>query len=185
MLTAGTSQGTFFVDPNSLLTAEQAIDVLYPTLSPATRGALLSFYPPPSSSTPYTTEVARYAKIVSDSIFNSNRFAVSAALPNRTYNLVNTGLHGDGTNMLFNDLPSSKTGYSEEIVNQMRRFVMNFVVTGNPNEADGSGVSPGIEWPVYGAAGKGLNIDGQKMEVVDATVMEAVWKWWSQGLLLN
>lgn len=179
------SQGAAFVDPNSQLTAEQAVDDLFPTLSPATRSALLSFYPPPSSSTPYATEVARFAKILSDSMFDNNRFAVSAALPDRTYNVVHTGFHGSGTNMVFNDLPSLETGFSEEIVNQMRRFVMNFVVTGNPNEAGNGGVSRGVEWPIYGASGKGLNINGQTMEVVDTTAMDAVRKWWAQGPLLN
>lgn len=173
------------MDPNSPLTAEQAVDDFFPTLSPATRSTLLSFYPPPSNSTPYTTEVARFAKIIADCQFNNNRYAVSAALPDRAYNLVDAGLHGTGANLVFNDLPSSETGYSEEIVNQMRRFVMNFVVTGNPNEAGGGGVSPGVEWPLYGAAGTGLNIDGQTMKVVDTTEMDAVLKWWAQGPLLN
>lgn len=173
------------MDPTSTLTAEEAVDDLFPTLSPATRSALLAFYPPPSSSTPYDTEVLRFAKILADSMFDNNRYAVSSALPDRTYNLVSTGTHGAGTNMVFNDLPSEFTGFNEEIVNQMRRFVMNFVVTGNPNEAAGSGVSQSVEWPLYTAAGKGLNIDGQTVKIVDTTADDAVWKWWGQGPLLN
>lgn len=99
--------------------------------------------------------------------------------------MVSTGLHGQGTTHLFTDEPSEETGYSDEIVAQMRRFVMNFVVNGNPNEVGGGGVSGGLEWPLYGAAGKGLNIDGQAMQVVDTTGRDEVWKWWGKGPLLS
>lgn len=99
--------------------------------------------------------------------------------------MVSTGVHGQGATLLFNDLPSEQTGFSDEILGQMRRFVMNFVVNGNPNEVGGGGVSGGLVWPLYGAEGKGLNIDGQTMEVVDTTGRDEVWKWWRNGPLLS
>lgn len=99
--------------------------------------------------------------------------------------MVSTGVHGQGTTLLFNDAPSEETGFSDEIVGQMRRFVMNFVVNGNPNEVGGGGVSGGLEWPLYGAEGKGLNIDGQTMQVVDTTGRDEIWKWWGKGPLLS
>lgn len=62
---------------------------------------------------------------------------------------------------------------------------MNFVVTGNPNDANGGGVSKGVTWPVYGSTGRGLNIDEQVMEVVDTTGDNNVWGWWVKGLVLS
>lgn len=175
-----------FIDPQSTLTAPQALDDIFPFLTPATRSGLLSFYPPPSDSTPYTTEIARFAAIYSDGVFNYNRYALSTALPDRTYNLLTAGDHGTGCTLVFGGVvDSNQPVYSEAIVNGMRRFVMNFIVTGNPNEAGGGGVSSGVEWPVYGATGQGLSIDGQTMEVADMTAMNSVWEWWVKGLIFS
>lgn len=137
---------------------------------------LLSFYPRAS----YASEVERFAAFFGDSTFDSNRYAVSAALPGRTYNMVNTGRHGDGTNNLFNDLPDGQL--SVQVVAQMRRFVMNFVVTGDPNGEQG--VAEGVVWPVY-EGGRGLVVTEEGMQVVDVTARDAVWKWWAKGMLLS
>lgn len=66
----------------------------------------------------------------------------------------------------------------------MRRFVMNFVLSGDPNEPSGAGVAEGVVWPIYGQ-GMGLSVDGQTMKVVDTTERNEVWKWWAKGLLLS
>lgn len=62
---------------------------------------------------------------------------------------------------------------------------MSFTLTGNPNGADGKGVSEGVEWPVFGSEGKGLGIDGENVTVIDAAVDKAVCEWWAKSLVLT
>lgn len=168
-------QGANF--PTAIADTDAAIADLYPLLSPATLRALLAHYPPAA----FRSEAERFATFIADSTFDSNRHAVSAALPRRTYNMVNKGRHGDGTNMVFNDLPSALSGYGPEVVDAMRRCVMNFVVTGNPNGA--KGVADGVVWPVYGE-GRGLVVDGAGMKVGDVAARREAWKWWAKGMTI-
>lgn len=93
------------------------------------------------------------------------------------------GLHGTGVTVLFGVDVAAQKGYSVSVMGEMRRFVMRFVVAGNPNEV-GGGVAEGVTWPVYGK-GLGLRIDGAAMEVVDTTARNEVWKWWAKGLVLS
>lgn len=99
--------------------------------------------------------------------------------------MVSTGVHGQGTTLLFTDMDTAETGFTQDVVRGMRRFVMNFVVSGDPNERGGAGVGSGVVWPVYGVAGKGLSVDGVGMQVVDATGSDEVLRWWVKGPLLN
>lgn len=170
-----------FLDPTSTLTAEQALDVLFPHLTPSTRASLLSFYPPPNATTLYTTESARYARIVSDSGFDHVRYALCSAIAARCYNVVSKGGHGTAATTLFNDIPG---GFAPALVLQMRQFVMRFVVTGDPNAPGSNGVAPGLRWPVF-AEGKEVAIDGAVIKVVDASPRADVWKWWAKGLVLS
>lgn len=140
----------------------------------------MSFYPPPGATTPYKTDVTRFSKIIADSVFNANRYILSKAVPNKTFNVVYAGIHNTGVNHLFNNIADV---YSEQITTGMRKFVMNFVVGGNPNGAEGS-VGEGVKWPVFGAAGTGLSIDGQTMKLGDATVDQYIFKWLVKGLEL-
>lgn len=93
------------------------------------------------------------------------------------------GLHGTGTTVMFGVDLSAQEGYAPEVVAEMRRFVMRFVVTGDPNEV-GGGVAEGVRWPVYGE-GVGLMVDGPGMRIVDTAGRNGVWKWWSKGLVLS
>lgn len=93
------------------------------------------------------------------------------------------GLHGTGATVVFGVDVTAQKGYAQDVVAEMRRFVMRFVVTGDPNEV-GGGVADGVRWPVYGD-GVGLRVDGPGMRVVDTTGRDAVWRWWSMGLVLS
>lgn len=140
----------------------------------------MSFYPPPGATTPYKTELTRLSKIVADILFNAHRYILSTALPDRTFNVVFAGVHNTGVNHLFNNIADV---YSPQIATGMRRFVMNFVVGGNPNGMEGS-VGGGVEWPVFGAAGTGLSIDGPTMKLADAAVDKDIFNWLMKGLVL-
>lgn len=94
--------------------------------------------------------------------------------------MVSAGFHGTGATNVFVDVPG---GYDSVVAEGMRRWVMNFVVTGNPNEV-GGGVAEGVRWPVYGE-GWGLQIDGKTMKVVDARTRDKVWGWWVKEMLLS
>ncbi|KAL0634810.1 hypothetical protein Q9L58_006243 [Maublancomyces gigas] len=176
-------EGTIFVDPTSTRTAEEGIDDIFPSITATTRSQLLAFYPPPDNTTGYTTEIARFARMIADVAFDHNRYAISAALPDRTYNVVTPGVHGTGATVVFGLDVAAQEGYAASVVGEMRRFVMRFVVSGDPNEV-GKGVAEGVTWPVY-AGGMGLMVDGAGMEVVDMTGRDEVWKWWTKGLLLS
>lgn len=121
--------------------------------------------------------------MIADVAFDYNRYAISAALPDRTYNVVTPGVHGTGATVVFGVDVAAQEGYAASVVGEMRRFVMRFVVSGDPNEVR-KGVAEGVTWPVY-AGGKGLMVDGAGMEVVDMTGRDEVWKWWTKGLLLS
>lgn len=62
---------------------------------------------------------------------------------------------------------------------------MNFVVAGNPNEANGQGVSSGVQWPVFGSQGLGLEIDGFTMKVISASTDKEVCEWWAKSLIFS
>lgn len=62
---------------------------------------------------------------------------------------------------------------------------MNFVVSGNPNEANGQGVSKGVEWPVFGSKGMGLDVSGQNMTVVSAAGDKEVCDWMRMALFFS
>lgn len=89
-------------------------------------------------------------------------------------------MHNTGVNHLFNNIADT---YSAQIATGMRRFVMNFVVGGNPNGVEGS-VGEGVKWPVFGAAGTGLSIDGLTMKLEDAAVDKDIFEWLVKGLEL-
>lgn len=69
---------------------------------------------------------------------------------------------------------------SQEIKDGLRRSIMNFVVTGDPNDRDGNG----IRWPVFGSAGNGLRIGGWNTTVFDAAQDKEVCEWWTKALML-
>lgn len=127
-------------------------------------------------------------KAFGDVIFNCNRYAISAALPDSTYNVVSSiqpGTHGVFPTLLFNDLPGSDAVISAQIHHEQRRFIMNFVVSGNPNEASGQGVSQGVVWPTYGSQGLGLSLNRLDMKVVDATEGKATCEWFTKALMIS
>lgn len=157
---------------------------MFPGITNSTVSELLALYPPASDITPYSSDILRLKKMISDVGFNCNRYALSTALPNRTYNLLFTiapYVHGSGPINLFNDLPNSEASLSDEMRDAMRRGFMNFVVTGNPNEPDGKG----IHWPLFGSEGSGLNMGGWNTTVVDATVDKTVCEWWTKSFVLS
>lgn len=171
-----------FMNASKGFTAPQAVDDYFPHISATSRSELLALYPPPSKTTLYTTELARFSQIWSDAGFNSNRYALSIAMPDHTYNGKTAGQHGTGANVVFQGA-SVGPGYTPELVDAMRRFVMNFVITGNPNQP-GKGVVDGVSWPVYGK-GQGVIIDGTTMKVVDTTATDPELAWWGKGLTLS
>lgn len=179
-------QGILFLGPDPYGTLPQAIARIFPNLSNASTSKLEALYPDPIN----TTETGQVSKIFADFAFNCNRYALSTALPDSTYNVVFTmqpGIHGTSPTLIFTDSPwaGSEQDLNPTVQYEMRRFVMNFVVSGNPNEAGGKGVSDGVEWPVFGSKGMGLSVSGQNMTVVSAIVDKEVCDWWNKGLVLT
>lgn len=121
---------------------------------------------------------------MADIMFNCGRYTIAAALPNRSYNLVfdiEPFVHGTGATQLFNDFPGWEATMSQEIKDGLRRSIMNFVVTGDPNDRDGKG----IRWPVFGSAGNGLRMGGWNTTVFDAAQDKEVCEWWTKALMLS
>lgn len=102
-------------------------------------------------------------------------------MSSRCYNAVSKGLHGDAATNIFTDVPG---GFAPALVQNMRKFVMRFVLTGDPNEVGPNGVAQGVRWPVF-AEGKEIAIDGMQIQVVDASTRTDVWKWWAKGLIVS
>lgn len=179
-----------FLGPDSYGTFPEAVAKILPAASEATANKIISLYPNPSNSTPYTTETEQISKLIADLAFNCNRYTLSAAFPDSTYNVlfsIPPGTHGISPTFIFVDSPwpGSEQDLNPQVQKQIRRFIMNFVVSGNPNEADGQGVSKGVEWPVFGSKGMGLGVTGQDMTVVSAAGDKEVCDWWRLGLYLT
>ncbi|KAI5838297.1 acetylcholinesterase precursor [Morchella snyderi] len=185
------NEGASFVG-NDTTVSSAHITSIFPGISNASIAELLALYPPPSASTPYKTEHERLIKVTADSGFDCNRYSMSAALPDSTYNLVSTippGTHGTWSGLLFNEVPGAEAVVDRDILLATRRFVMNFVVGGTPNElpgGNGTGVGPEhVMWPTFGSEGKGLVVSGTNMTVVDASGDKEVCEWWAKGLYLS
>ncbi|KAH8145422.1 uncharacterized protein LAJ45_10544 [Morchella importuna] len=185
------NEGASFVGNGTTVSANH-INSIFPGISNASIADLLALYPPPSNSTPYKTEQERLIKVTADSGFDCNRYAMSAALPNSTYNFVSTilpGTHGTWSALLFNEVPGADAVVDRDILLATRRFVMNFVVGGTPNELQGSnstGVGPEhVMWPTFGSEGLGLVVSGTNMTVVDASGDKEVCEWWGKALYLS
>lgn len=181
---ANLSRAAFSINLNSTATIPEALADMFPGITNTTVGELLALYPPPSNTTVYSSEILRLKKIIGDVAFNCNRYSLSAALPHRTYNLLFTiapYVHGSGPINLFNDVPGSEAVLSDKMRDALRRAVMNFVVTGNPNEAHGGG----IHWPLFGSEGSGLSLGGWNTTVVDAAADKSLCEWWAKSLVLS
>lgn len=179
-----------FVNTISFSSLSESIADIFPETSDAVRNQLMALYPTPSSSTPYTTNLDQLGKLFADTAFNCNRYALSTAFPDTTYNVIfsiQPGYHGTSPTLIFTDSPwpGSEQDISAKIQYEMRRFVMNFIVSGNPNEANGKGVSNGVVWPVFGSKGVGLDVSGHDMKVVSATMDKEVCEWWTKSLVLS
>lgn len=188
------NEGASFVG-NATTFDESSVTSIFPGITNATIADILALYPPPSATTPYKTQRERLIKITADSGFDCNRWAMSNALPENTYNLVTAiqpGTHGTWSVLLFNEIPGASAVVDRDILLATRRFVMNFVVGGTPNElsasqgGSGSGVGPEqIEWPAFGQEGLGLVVYGANMTVVSANDDQEVCEWWSKALYLD
>lgn len=157
---------------------------MFPGISNATLNALMAFYPPPSDITPYSNEILRKEKVFADVMFDCGRYSFATAFQDRAYNLVfdiKPFMHGTGGTLLFNDVPGWEDIVSLEMKDGLRRSIMNFVVTGDPNDADGKG----IKWPVFGAEGRGLKMGGWNTTVFDATKDRDLCEWWAKALMLT
>ncbi|RPA95802.1 alpha/beta-hydrolase [Choiromyces venosus 120613-1] len=166
-------EGSLFTN-RSETNFEDAIRSTFPSITPDAVAKIVSFYPASS----YNSTFWRLAAVTSDIIFNCNNFAMaSSESPKKRYRFLTSippGTHAVGAAALF----GAPLG-DPAVVRRFRRFVMNFVVYGDPNGSDG-GVGNGVVFPEYNA-GKGLEVSGTEIKQVDLGGDTGKCTWWSQG----
>lgn len=181
------NEGVLFTDPRVKTNAEVEayIRLQYPGIQDSVVSKILSLYPAVYDGTyPWTTPIDRTIDLVSEAFFTCNTNYLDRAFGNKSYAYefeVPPGLHGEDVMYTFYDGQGSTSVSGEplvaQIANVMQQYIVNFVVTGNPN---GNGVP---KFPQYGsnAQEEGFNITGFKTQT-DPTENQRCF-WWQTATL--
>ncbi|BFZ61486.1 hypothetical protein YB2330_002552 [Saitoella coloradoensis] len=181
MMSGHNADEGYIFTPKNISTETDFETYVYETTSttnPAVVAEIVSLYPPPSNSTPYTSNFERATLLTSELIFTCNTRYLAIAFGNNTYNYlfnVPPALHGQDIVYTFG------AGANQTVTAALEGYLTSFARFGNPSDGRAAGTP---EFPIYGDAANLLELGIDGFPVVADSNANARCEFWQKALYI-